>query len=181
MKKLPVCILLLIVCGCKLHNVDCKKTFREQYFYTALANFSSSPNYLIAKVKDANSGVVKEICTDSQSLGGAIISEYRTGFLDSLLAKKPCNPVLVFKHNDNLESIGFFNYNPTILDSLRKEIPKSVFDSISILPRFESFKKIWSFSKELESSYFEHLMIENEIGCKRDDETGVTIPVITNK
>jgi hypothetical protein len=89
--------------------------------------------------------------------------------------------MLEFVHPKTLQDIGFVKYNSDSLDSLRKLIPNTVFDSIAMLPRIKSFEKVWSFSKGIENNYFEHLMIENNISCKRDDETCLTLPVITIK
>jgi hypothetical protein len=129
-------------------------------------------------VKDSTTGIVKEICTESKVLSAIIINEYGSKFLNTILLERPCNQIFEFQDKENLNDIGFYNYDFKFLDSLRNVTSKSTFDSIIVMPREESFKIVWRYTDTVKGNYFEHLLIENKIGCKRDDETGYTIPVI---
>jgi hypothetical protein len=176
---ITIFILWIFLFSCKEKEANCINSFSNQYFYTALNNYSSSPNFLIVHVKNANTGIIKEICCESGDLSRAISSEHGSRFLDSILAKKPCDVLIELMDAENLRNVNFFNYSQKVLDSFRAIVSKNVFDSIKTMPRNKSYNKVWEYTGKLNGNYFEHLLIENGIGCKRDDETGYTIPVIS--
>jgi hypothetical protein len=133
---------------------------------------------LIVNIKDVNTGITKEICCESGDLSRAISSEHGSVFLDSILMKKPCDLVIGIQNNENLKSLDFFNYSHKVLDSFRRVVPRNAFHSIKTMPRDKSYNKVWEYTDKVDGNYFEHLLIENGIGCTRDDESGYTFPTI---
>jgi hypothetical protein len=177
MRSFLIVLLFIVLTGCDNINFGCEGSFYHEYFYSSFDNISTNPRFVVVKVQDKRTGQKKEICCKSDDLSNAILDEYGSDLIDSLKIAKPCKFTFGITNPKNLHALNFYNYDHQVLDSLRNRVPKRVFDSIRILPALRSYRKIWLYTDKLEGNYFEHLMIENGIGCKRDDETGRTLPL----
>lgn len=97
----------------------------EKYlnFVAALKNGSSFSYFTVIKVKDLNTGVVKEICTKGKFVLGALLMESDPSMgsqsvIDDAKSKK--NRYFEFKNKKALENISFFDYKPELIAKVQK-------------------------------------------------------------
>ena len=64
-KEIILSIIMGLVCFSTFGQVDEK--IKHEMFCSSLSNFSTAPNYLVVKVKDLNTGEIKEICTENST------------------------------------------------------------------------------------------------------------------
>jgi len=142
-------------------NRNSKNIESEKYlnFLAAIQNNSTFNYFTVIKVKNLNTGVIKEICTKGNFVSGALHIELKADY-----DEKGGNKVLAFvnvkkdryfelKNKVALENISFFDYN---IKQLSKMQEKYDFDKvIEIIKRDKKFRL--GLSKN-EMKYFAHLL-----------------------
>lgn len=101
----------------------------EKYlnFVAAVKNRSTFSYFTVIKVKNLNSGEVKEICTKGSFVNGAIHIELNLGYdsaggkkaLDFLISKK--DRYFEFKNKKALKNISFFDYKINLVEKIQNE------------------------------------------------------------
>jgi hypothetical protein len=105
-------------------NQDLEK---EKYlnYIAAIENESTFSYFTVVKVKDLNTGMIKEICTEGNFIIGALHIELNQGYSkkgeDIVLAfaKTKKDRYFEFKKKKALKNISFFDYNPNLLDTIQ--------------------------------------------------------------
>ena len=181
-------VLTLTTCQGELKKEynDCRKSEQQKYFYSAFANNSTSPDYLVFTAIEKQTGLTKEICCESDFLYSAFQNEgFSKRKLDNpfkeyndVLNLKPCVPRFEFIYRRSLDLIGFYSYDYSskCADSLTKTIRKEKLDSIfkdTILATHRFLTKYFGrnedYNKEI---YLIHFLTLKGIYCGRDDITG---------
>ena len=95
-------------------------------YLKAIGNESTFQFFLVAEIKDLNTGEVREICTTGDFLEGALHMEYKIDY-DSLgiiklesLQRKNKNIYFEFKNAAALRNLGLNNYSITDLNKFEK-------------------------------------------------------------
>lgn len=99
----------------------------EKYlnYLAAIENTSNFSYFTVIKVKNLQTGTVKEICTKGKFLLGAIHQELNLGYEEGdekkahEFAKSKKGRYFEFKNPDALENISFREYNPKLVSSLK--------------------------------------------------------------
>ena len=100
----------------------------EKYlnFMAAINNSSTIGYFTVVKIKNLNSGEVKEICTDGAFVDGALHLELNAGY-DSVGSQKVRRHFKMkdryfeLKNEEALRNVGFENYDEKMLDTLRRQ------------------------------------------------------------
>ncbi len=165
---------------------NCNNVEKQNYFYHAFENNSTSPDFLIFKAVDKRTGINKEICCGSDQLYRAILNE---GFVkrqlndplreyNAIKKSKPCDHLFEFYNKKSLEIIGFYTstYNFQIEDSINKNLDYNKIDLIlksssskKPVPLYDYFEQIEDYRKELNLIHF---LTSKGIYCGRDCLTG---------
>ena len=170
MKKLIIlfCLLLLTISSCKKNNSELSvKEFKTpldsiKYFnYIKLLDFGSGTlaPYVVITVKNLNTKEVKEVCTYTDFLRGAISHEY--GELNDEKRLRN-NKQLYFQFKDTaaLNNIGFDSYSS---EDLKKFKEKIKFDSIYPLIAKKKHLYIHFGEKHNELNMYAHLLFNKGI------------------
>jgi hypothetical protein len=159
----------------KRYSVD---SIISKNFLIAYQNNSTAPSYIVFKVKDLNSGLIKEICCEAPFLSGAIHREKSidydskgTEYVDSLILSNKYH-FFEFKSKEALENVNFFNYpdsNKIIQYSQKLDLDKyyqmfSIQDSAAMM----HFDNDTAFKQLM----FAHIMFKCGIITNRDCEAG---------
>lgn len=99
----------------------------EKYlnFLEAIQNSSTFSYFTVIKIKDLNTGELKEICTKGNFVSGALHIElnakYDTKGEKKVLefAKNKKNRYFEFKNKNALNNISFFDYNSKLIDEIQ--------------------------------------------------------------
>src|ERR1041385_4523450 len=129
-------------------NFIAPDTLLYQNYLATLNNFSTIRYFIVIKVKNVNTGEIREVCTKSNFLEEAIAEENKCNYDSSGMAA--INQVAVgnfkryfeFKGKLALNNIGYDDYSIAELNKLASEIN---FDSLAT-----EIKKTKSWSKELD-------------------------------
>ncbi|MCO4292629.1 hypothetical protein NF867_07135 [Solitalea sp. MAHUQ-68] len=144
------------------HKVD--KTFDlddEKYlnFIAAVQNSSTFSYFTVIKVKNLNTGVIKEICTKGDFVLGALHIELKADYdkksAQTVLgfAKSQKNRYFEFKNNKALDNISFFDYNTNLVTKIQT---KYNFDkAIEYIKKTKDFS-IWLSDDEMKA--FAHVL-----------------------
>jgi len=160
---------------------------KAKNFEIAYNNNSTAPSYIVFKVKDLNSGLIKEICCEAPFLSGAMHREYHkdyddkdTRFIDSLILSKR-ESIFKFKNKAALENIGFKKYP----DSLYIEKEKRKYDLDYYKRKYINTDSVATvyFSKceHFEREVFAHIMFKCGIITSRDCIAGGNLHLGKNK
>ena len=108
----------------KAYDLDNEKYLN---FITAVKNSSTFSYFTVIKVKNLNTGVVKEICTKGNFVAGALHIELQADYdekgqqkvLDFAKSKK--NRYFEFKNKKALDNISFFDYKTQLVTKIQTE------------------------------------------------------------
>jgi len=171
-KEIILSVIMGIVCFSTFGQVDEK--IKHEMFCSSLSNFSTAPNYLVVKVKNLNTGEIKEICTEAPFLNGAFNRE--TGeFKNSLDCKEYEDRYFEFKKDSALWNISFDLYSKAELDSFATTINVD-----NIIKQVKSGKLISKtfMNDRKEQIMFAHIMFNNGVmmtrGCVAGNICGLT-------
>ena len=108
------------------------KAQKLKMYCTALENFSTAPNYVVVIAKNLNTGEVKEICTETNFLSGAItrqtgkntstISKNGVLYIGSTICEDYPNRYFEFSEEDALENISYDLYSESELNDYAKTV-----------------------------------------------------------
>ncbi len=102
---------------------DVSDNMKYNMFVKALNTYSSSPYYIVIKVKNQNTGEIKEICTEAPSLGGALYFEFKYDiFKVDNIAKSHIDRYFEFSNDTALENIYFDLYTQKDLKNYERLI-----------------------------------------------------------
>lgn len=140
MKKIYLIIFCFFIIACdsnqaekiNVKNTNYQDIFRnnDSLFQIAYSKKGTSPNYVVFKAKNTNTGNIKEICSSSSELRGAIAIEQNIltydvktiNYLDSFIIQNYSNG-FEFTKNKALENISFYNYpNYNVVYSKAKQL-----------------------------------------------------------
>jgi hypothetical protein len=114
----------------KSADLDSSSIFLDSVKYVnylnAVKNESTFQFYLVIKVKDLNTGIIRDICTEGDFLDGALHLEYKVGY-DSLSSMRIENIQIgnrpryfEFKDTSALQNLGIDNYTAEDLANFEK-------------------------------------------------------------
>lgn len=127
MKPLLLFIYLSYFLSLKGSQIDPLKKEKYLNFIAAIENGSTYSYFTVIKVKDLNTGQVKEICTKGNFVVGALDRELSkdTGSKDEpdvlAFAKNHSDLYFEFKNKKALENISFYDYDPNQLSKIRSD------------------------------------------------------------
>jgi hypothetical protein len=105
------------------HSLD---SIIYNHYVEAVNNESTFQFYLVAKMKNLNTGQIREICTEGNFLDGALHTEFKLGY-DSLSIKKIKNLLIntktryfEFKDTAALNNLGINKYSMVDLKNFEK-------------------------------------------------------------
>ena len=157
-------LLLLLLCMAFAPRPDVSEAVKQRMFCTACSKpMSTSHDYVVVKVKNLKTGEIKEVCTTTNLLEGALWRE--TG---KLVFKVDCkmypNRYFQFAQDSALWNIGFADYSTLELkafartvniDSVVQQIRKGTMETADVE---------WKYMR-----YFAHLMFNRGVittsGC----------------
>lgn len=174
-------ILVLMSTFCFVSLTTDKDLATEKYlnFVAAIENSSTYSYFTVIKVKNLNTGQIKEICTSGQFVSGALHIELRKDYDNKgenevlVFAKNRRDLFFEFKNKKALENISFFEYDPNQLD---KEKAKYNFDKV-----VEIIKKDKKFSIRLpddEMKLFAHILFNKGYMTGESDCIGGTLDYV---
>jgi hypothetical protein len=108
----------------KANDLDNEKYLN---FLAAVQNSSTFSYFTVIKVKDLNTGVIKDICTKGNFVAGAIHRELNLGYDTSGqriafdFAKSKKDRYFEFKNKKALDNISFSDYKTKLLDKISTE------------------------------------------------------------
>jgi hypothetical protein len=158
-------ILFILICGLSIAfsyaQVDNKT--KHKMFCEAGGNFSTAPNYVVIVVKNLKTGEVKEVCTESPFVSGAIGRETGKFFLGYGCDDYP-DRYFEFSNDSALWNIGFDTYTIAELDSFELTI-----DVPNIVDQVKSGNLISKtlYGTRKEQRMFAHLMFNNGVMMTR--------------
>jgi hypothetical protein len=150
------------------------EAIKHKMFCAAMANFSTAPNYVVAKVKNLESGEVKEVCAEAPFFSGAVSRQ--TGvFTVGLDCSKYKSRYFEFSKDSALWNIGFDLYSKAELDAYAEKI--GLTQIISKIKSGAITGKTFEGSRK-EQIMFAHLMFNNGImmtrGCMAGNVCGLS-------
>jgi hypothetical protein len=174
--------LLVLFSFCIYGCDNCKNSEKQLYFYKSIMNTSTSPDFIVLTVIDGNSNLSKEICCGSNQFCRACLNEgfkkygikNATKFYDEVLESKNCEHKFEFTDKMSLETIGFFEYNPKIVDSISTSISKRIIDKIVKAYNPKEHLLLENFITPV-NKYLIHALYRDGIYCSRDDISGYTV------
>ena len=100
---------------------------KYQNYLAAANNLSTFSYFTVVRVKDLNTGIVKEICTKGNFLAGAVHRELHVDYdgkglqkvYDFIASKK--DRYFEFKSKEALDNISFFDYDSELLFKIRSK------------------------------------------------------------
>ncbi len=149
-------LLTLPLLSFKGKDIDSEKYLN---FLAAIENSSTFNYFTVIKVKDLNTGLIKEICTKGNFVSGALHIELNTDYDDKgerkilNFAKTKKDRYFEFKNKKALENISFYDYDSSRLYKIQN---KYNFDKVG-----EIIKRNKKFSLRLsddEMKYFAHVL-----------------------
>lgn len=132
----------------KTSNTNSLEDEMYSNFLAAVKNSSTFNYFTVIKVKNLNTGIIKEICTKGNFVSGAVHIELNAAYdkkgeakvLDFIKTKK--NRYFEFRNKKALANISFFEYDTVMVSTIKDEYD---FDKIA-----ESIKADKKFSVSLE-------------------------------
>jgi hypothetical protein len=127
--KVFISILIMILPLLSYHRKDDKTIDleKEKYlnFIEAVQNSSTFSYFTVIKIKDLNTGELKEICTKGNFVSGALHIELNANYdikgekkvLDFAKSKK--DRYFEFRNKKALNNISFFDYDLKVLDEIQ--------------------------------------------------------------
>ncbi|PWJ33500.1 hypothetical protein [Sediminitomix flava] len=96
---------------------------KNELFSIAVQSESTFSYFVVCKIRDLNTGNVKEICTTADFLKGAIHREFNLDYSDKSLSESrklllESNRFFEFKNVDALLNVRFYDYPTDKLDSV---------------------------------------------------------------
>jgi len=130
--SLVICfaLLFLMFSGCKDADADSRSAIEKLKFLNfvrALENGSTFHYFTVIKVKNLNSGEIKEICTSGNFVSGALHRELNKGYNSKSatevmsLVNARSDRYFEFRNKEALENISFFDYDPEFVESVKKK------------------------------------------------------------
>jgi hypothetical protein len=102
-------------------NAQVDNQTKSKMFCVAIDNNSTAPNYIVIRVKNLKTGIIKEICTEAPFLLGALERELgQSNF--SLNCQKYKSRYFEFRNDSALWNIDFDLYNTTDLEKYAKTV-----------------------------------------------------------
>jgi hypothetical protein len=134
---------------------------QEKYlnFVAAIENGSTFSYFTVVRVKNVNTGEVKEICTKGNFLAGALHRELKIGYdhkgLQAVLdfGKNKKDRYFEFKHKEALDNISFFGYDIKLVDKL-----KAKYDFEKIVAQINKDKKFSMMLPDDQMKAFAHIL-----------------------
>ena len=149
-------------------NSDLTEKTKYVMFVKAIDDNSTAPYYVVIKVKDKKTGLVKEICTEAPFLSGAIYRELNCGvFQSDSIAKTHKDRYFEFSKDSALLNINFDLYSAKDLmdykskiniDSVIKDIRIGKLKDKTFLGKVDRLKN---------QRMFSHLLINQGIMVRR--------------
>ena len=147
---------------------DLTERTKYEMFVKAMDYNSTAPYYVVIKVKDKRTRLVKEICTEAPFLSGAIYRELKCGvFQSDSIAKTHKDRYFEFSKDSALWNIGFDLYSAKDLadykskidiDSVVKDIKNGTIKDKTFLGKADRLKN---------QRMFSHLLINQGIMVRR--------------
>ena len=147
------------------------ETQKFKMFCAALENQSTEPNYVVVKVKNLNTGEVKEICTEAPFIEGAIYRQTGNFSFPTSCNDYP-NRYFEFSADSALWNISFDLYTTKELEEYAKtidieKITKQIKEGKLHRKVFGMDKKqTWQATRK-EQTMFAHIMFNNGIMMTR--------------
>ena len=159
------------------------ETQKFKMFCAALGNYSTAPNYVVVKVKNINTGEVKEICTEAPFVSGAIYRQTGKFSFQTDCNDYP-NRYFEFSADSALWNISFDLYTISELEKYAKTINvEKIVQKIKEGKLQEKTfgmdrKQTWEQTHK-EQTMFAHIMFNNGImmtrGCFAGNVCGLYI------
>ena len=152
-------------------------SIRDLNFKTAYNNNSTTPNYIVFRAKNLNTGQTKEICSEAPFLSGAMHRELNIKYeligekyIDSLILVNS-REIFHFKNKNVLKIMNFNNYPD--YDSIVK-IAKNI--DLEYYLKNDSLKLMhFGVNSKVEQTTFAHILFNCGINTKRDCIAGNNI------
>jgi hypothetical protein len=174
MKKILFCCIVFSFTSLKSdNNLDNEKYLN---FLAAMQNVSTFNYFTVIRVKNLNSGEIKEICTKGNFISGALHSELNADYdakgESKVLSfvKKNKDRYFEFKSKKALNNISFFEYDSKQFAKIQKKY--------SLAKAIDSIKKSKKFELPLsdkEMPLFAHLLFNEGYLTGENDCFGGTI------
>ena len=152
-------------------TVDNSEIQKFKMFCAAFENQSTAPNYVVMKVKNLNTGEVKEICTEAPFVEGAIYRQTGQFSLQTDCNDYP-NRYFEFSVDSALWNIGFDLYTTSELEEYAKTI--DVEKTVQQIKVGELQEKTFGMDKrqtgqetKKEQRMFAHIMFNNGVMMTR--------------
>ena len=165
MKQALVIIIAILLLSFTTSN-EVSETTKQKMFCKAFENtFSRSREYVVYKVKNSKTGEIKDICTPTNFLLGAL-SRGNTGhkLTIGIDCEKFHDRFFVFKDDSALRDVGFNEYSESELNAVAKRFN---IDSITLQIKLGKMRQVTSKSTELK--YLAHLLFNRGVittsGC----------------
>ena len=147
---------------------------KHKMFCEALSNHSTAPNYVVITVKNIKTGAIKEICTESNFVSGAISYEPNASSFSSNCKDYP-DRYFEFSQDSALWNIGFDLYSSMELIDYAKTIDLK--DLVQQVKAGNLRSKTFTGDRK-EQIMFAHLMFNNGVmmtsGCIAGNICGLT-------
>jgi len=173
---MAIVLVLFILVMTSSQAVQLSKQRRWEMYLSAIKDKSTAPFYVLIKVKNLNTGVVKDLCTESPFLSGAIFRETKCNvFKADTIAMENKEMYFEFSSDSALWNIGFDNYTiedlnafkyRTNFDSITNEIKSGRMTDKGFLEN-ESFKR-----NTINQLMYVHILLEKGIMVRRGCDTG---------
>lgn len=166
MKRLNILLTLLFFCQVSFGQNKAELTFQK----VIKEGFSTAPDFVVLKVKNSNTGQIKEIITDVTSLFEACGIEQQTQDYDKIseyLINNSDAREIEFRTKEALERLNFDNYKMKSADKIEKLISKeNIIDSLPKINKQRELicEKFYEYSDQREKILEE---IKDSIQTKR--------------
>jgi len=162
---------------------DNLETEKFQNYLAAISNNSTFQYFTVIRVKNLNSGEIKEICTQGNFLLGALHTELKAEYDEKgekkvlKFAKTKRDRYFEFREKKALENISFDDYRIDLIDSISKKY--SLDQMISSIKREKKFEIRLKSDNELTA--LAHILFNNGIMTGENTCFGGTLHYVDRK
>jgi hypothetical protein len=182
MTRIPFLLLLFAIPSTRpLFGQEKPVLETEKYlnFLAAIENSSTFNYFTVIKVKNLNTGVIKEICTKGNFVSGALHAELKAGYdkkgEDKVaeFVKTRKDRYFEFKNKTALNNISFYEYDTKRLNKIQ-----SKYDFDKVVRMIKKDKKFAMGLSDEEMKYFAHLIFNKGYMTGESDCFGGTLEYV---
>ena len=163
MKNIILITLTLLLLSFSTDNAV-SESVKYNMYKKAINHFSTAPYYVVIKVKNLQTGELKEVCTEAPFIGGAIYRENCENKANYKNNLKNRERYFEFNCDSALLNIGFDLYTPEELVDLHNELN---FDSLANAAKRGELKSVTFMKTRKYQRMYAHLMFNQGIMMTR--------------